>query len=114
MTRLGLFAFVAVLFAFPACAQGDRSSQAVEFTNQSFLKKDEGKATLIRRFNPKQLDKVRRMLARAKDGTKVTCTYSCGPEYCIPGCDPPDEHGTITGCSSCYSTGQTCTLVGRR
>ncbi|XUM23084.1 hypothetical protein ACRAVF_06605 [Bradyrhizobium oligotrophicum S58] len=114
MTKLGLLALVAVSFAFPACAQDNRSSQAVEFTNQSFLKTDEGKAISIRRFNPKQFDKVRRMLARAKDGTKVTCTYSCGPEYCIPGCDPPDENHTITGCSSCYSTGQNCTLVGCR
>ena len=29
-------------------------------------------------------------------------------ERCVAGCDPPNEKGTITGCSSCYSRRSVC------
>ena len=27
---------------------------------------------------------------------------------CVPGCDPPEENGTVKGCSDCYSREQQC------
>lgn len=39
------------------------------------------------------------------------CHFSNCKKICVPGCDPPDEHGTITGCSSCYSSYLECELV---
>ena len=32
---------------------------------------------------------------------------------CVPGCDPPDEKGTVKGCSDCYTREQQCAETGQ-
>lgn len=63
------------------------------------------------RLTPDQWEKIKKqkMNEGQRAARDLVCTViSCGPIICVPGCDPPDEHGTITGCSSCYSSYRDC------
>ena len=47
-----------------------------------------------------------------KDGTAPKChdvEVNCREE-CVPGCDPPDEKGTLRNCSSCHHKERKCDL----
>ena len=65
------------------------------------------------RLKPDQWEKLKTRFD--SKGIKATETRECRlvncKKICEPGSDPPNEHRTITGCSSCYSWYYECDLV---
>jgi hypothetical protein len=90
----------------PSLAASTASPQVIMHTK----KNDAGPPTFIR-ISPEQAKKIDQQKLQQATGTKkdLVCTIiSCGPIICVPGCDPPNEQGTVTGCSSCYYSYQDC------
>jgi len=65
------------------------------------------------RLKPDQWEKLKTRFE--SQGVETAETRECRlvncKKICVPGCDPPNEYGTITGCSSCYSWYYECDLV---
>ncbi len=51
-------------------------------------------------------NKIKKDMSHAEKGCTLVCTGCVS--VCVPGCDPPNEYGTVTGCSSCYSQKIVC------
>ena len=65
------------------------------------------------RLKPEQWGKIKALTGsdKARLATVLDCRLVNCKKICVSGCDPPDPHGTITGCSSCYSWYYECDLV---
>jgi hypothetical protein len=63
------------------------------------------------KLTPDQWKKLQPDFEGQSDTKGTDCRLVNCKKVCIPGCDPPDENGTIRGCSSCYSWYYECELV---
>jgi hypothetical protein len=78
-----------VLLLIAGCATKEKAAQ--------------GKGKTFLRLTP---DEYQKMFVAADKGRLCKCVER---HYeCIPGCDPPEENGTIHGCSSCYTRYVVC------
>lgn len=65
------------------------------------------------RLQPEQWEKIKDLTGGDTQGLEKAreCRFVNCRKICVPGCDPPDPHGTVTGCSSCYSWYYECDIV---
>ena len=63
------------------------------------------------RLKPEQWEKLKPVVESKGVQTMSECRLVNCIKVCEPGCDPPNENRTITGCSSCYSWYYECDLV---
>ena len=107
---IAFFLIMPQLF-FPSCATA-QSSPTIKKSAEATSGNGSLSSGFVR-LKPEQWDKIKALtgadkqrLARVLECRLVNCK-----KICVPGCDPPDPHGTITGCSSCYSWYYECDLV---
>lgn len=98
-----VFVVAGMILLTPAVAGADDLGQCAPTTEAVALAYDEPKKD----DPPKEKDDPPK---KEKKTPKPNCRWvdvNCRME-CVPGCDPPDEKGTVKGCSSCHHKEERC------